>query len=351
MLAQTVAGAMVLLLVLVIVVVAVYVGLIEWRYSAEVARMLRQAPVFRPLRGEPDPGGEEVRFRTEDGLQLAGTYYRALTDRRRGVVVFCHEFLGDRHGAYEYVGALREEGFDLFAYDSRNHGDSDAEPGYEVIHWVSDREVRDLRAALAYLRSRPDRDPAGVALFGVSRGGGTALCVAGEDPTVWAVVTDGAFPTAITMLHHIRRRAVILIHEVTARLMPRVAFEYVVWSVRRRLERQLGRRFPSIERAVKRIPPRPWLAIHGGSDGYIEPGVLEELVRAADGAGSVTVWLVAGAKHNQCREVAGEEYRRRVAEFLRSAAPRRIVEDATEVAGSAVAESGRPEVEAVAARG
>ena len=43
------------------------------------------------------------------------------------------------------------------------------------MHWASDREVRDLRAALAYLRTRPDRDPAGFGLFGVSRGGTTAL--------------------------------------------------------------------------------------------------------------------------------------------------------------------------------
>ena len=80
---------------------------------------------------------------------------------RAGVVVFCHEFLGDRWSFQPYTDGLRDLGFDLFTFDFRNHGTSATEPGYEPLQWVSDREVRDLRAALAYLRSRPDRDPAG----------------------------------------------------------------------------------------------------------------------------------------------------------------------------------------------
>lgn len=340
MLAFTVVNAALIAAALILFAALAYMLVIELFYAGQVARMFSQAPVFRPLRAEPDPGGEDVRFRTPDGLELAGTYYPALTERRRGVVVFCHEFLGDRHGAYEYAGGLREEGFDLFAYDCRNHGDSQEEPGYEIIHWVSDREVTDLRAALAYLRTRADADPAGVALFGVSRGGGTALCVAGEEPSVWAVVTDGAFPTATTMLHNIRRRAVILIREVTARLMPEIAYRYVGWSARRRMARTLRREFPSIESAARRIPPRPWLAIHGAADGYIEPAILEELVRSSGGAASTTVWLVPGAKHNQCREVAPQEYRSRVAQFLIAAAPRAAALESAKAPEGVVAGNG-----------
>ena len=45
------------------------------------------------------------------------------------------------------------------------------------MQWTTDHEIRDLRAALAYLRTRDDHDPAGFGLFGVSRGGTTALIV------------------------------------------------------------------------------------------------------------------------------------------------------------------------------
>ena len=55
---------------------------------------------------------------------------------------------------------LRSLGFDLFSFDFRNHGESAAEAGLIQLQWLSDRELTDLRAALAYLRTRPDADPA-----------------------------------------------------------------------------------------------------------------------------------------------------------------------------------------------
>lgn len=307
--------------------------LTEVAYTGRVARMFASAPVFQPLRIEPDPGGEDVRFETSDGLTLVGTYYRASTPARAGVVVFCHEFLGDRHSAYEYVGGLREYGFDLFSFDCRNHGDSQHEPGYEIIQWVSDRELIDLRAALDYLKTRPDADPAGVALVGVSRGGGTALCLAGQDPSVWAVVTDGAFPTSNTMLHYVRRWACILVSPLAMRLLPDFVYRFVTWSARRRLGKRLNRTFPPIEKLTARIPPRPWLAIHGEADKYIEAVVLEELVRKAGASATTQVWIVPEAKHNRCRETEPEEYLRRLASFLTAAAPRRI-ETVTEAASA-----------------
>ena len=45
-----------------------------------------------------------------------------------------------------------------------------ATPDYAPLQWATDYEVRDLRAALAWLRNRPDHDPAGFGLVGVSRG-------------------------------------------------------------------------------------------------------------------------------------------------------------------------------------
>src|SRR5262249_42927257 len=133
-------------------------------------------------------------------LRLSGSYLRARTDQRAGVFVYCHEYLSDRWSFDPYIDHLRDHGFDLFAFDFRGHGTSASEPGYSPMHWASDREVRDLRAALAYLRSRPGHDSAGFGLFGVSRGGTTALLVAARERDVWGVVTDGAFPTTGMMV-------------------------------------------------------------------------------------------------------------------------------------------------------
>ena len=292
------------------------------RYTPVIVRVFEEKPVFLPLRTEPEPGGEEVGFATVDGLELHGSYFRSRTDRRAGVVVFCHEFLGDRWSFQPYTDGLRDLGFDLFTFDFRNHGTSATEPGHEPLQWVSDREVRDLGAALAYLRSRPDRDPAGVGLFGISRGGGTALCVAADDPTVWGVVTDGAFPTRGTMLAYIRRWAEIFVaSQMIRRFMPVWAYALLGWIGRTRCAWRLRRRFLNVERAAARLSPRPWLMIHGEKDAYIGPEIARELfAHARDPKES---WIVPGAKHNRCREVEPDAYRERITAFFRRFSPRR----------------------------
>jgi pimeloyl-ACP methyl ester carboxylesterase len=293
------------------------------RYAPVIARIFEEKPVFHPPRVDPEPGGEDVSFVTADGLELRGSYFRARTVERVGVVAFCPEFLADRWSFQPYTDGLRDLGFDLLTFDFRNHGTSAIEPGYDPLQWVSDREVLDLRAALAYLRSRPDRDPAGVALFGISRGGSTALCVAAEEPTVWGVVTDGAFPTRGTMRAYIRRWAEIYIVSRTLLwLLPGWVYALVGWAGRMRSSWRLRRRFPDVERAVARIAPRPWLMIHGAKDAYIGPEIARALFALA--GEPKDLWIVPGAKHNRCREVEPAAYRERVAAFFRRSSPRRM---------------------------
>jgi pimeloyl-ACP methyl ester carboxylesterase len=293
------------------------------RYAPVIGRIFEEAPVFLPLRVSPEPGGEEIRFRSDDGLELAGAYYKSRTGSRAGVVVFCHEFLGDRWSFAPYADVLRDLGFDVFTFDFRNHGDSGSDPAYQPLQWVSDHEARDLRAALAYLRTRPDRDPAGFGLFGISRGGGAALCVAAEDPSVWGVVTDGAFPTRGTVLAYIYRWAEIYVSTMKLwRFMPRWVFAFVGWAGRVRTEWRLGRRYPDIERATSRLAPRPWLMIHGAKDAYIGEDIARGLF--AEAGEPKQLWVVPGAKHNRCREVDPEEYRERVTAFFGQYAPRRL---------------------------
>lgn len=313
------------------------------KYSRIIGRIFEERPPFQPMRGLAEPGGEDVRFRTADGLELAGTYHATGAPQRLGVVVFCHEFLGDRHSVHHYADDLREQGFDIFTFDFRNHGDSQSEPGFDPIQWVSDRDRRDLRAALEYLATRPDADPAGLALFGVSRGGGAALSVAAEWPSVWGIVTDGAFPTAGTMLAYILRWAEIYVHPAWVRYLPLALFRYLGWAARVRSERRLSRRFPAVERAVDRLGPRPWLAIHGGRDAYIGPEIARGLFERAEGPKEF--WLVPDAKHNRCREVDPEAYRRKVSEFFLRYAPRRRQDipatTPSGAAGEAASKSGR----------
>ncbi|AMV39469.1 alpha/beta hydrolase [Planctomyces sp. SH-PL62] len=317
-----------------VVVFGGFLAYTTWMYCPVIRRIFQERPVFQPLKIVPEDLGEPAAFPTADGLTLKGSYFKARTDSRVGVLVYCHEFLSDRWSYAPYLDHLRDRGFDVFSFDFRSHGASAVDPSYEPLQYASDREVEDLRAALAYLRSRPDRDLSGYGLFGVSRGGGTALLVAAAEPDVWGVVTDGAFPTRGTMTAYIVRWAEIYVRSRWfLALVPRFIFATLGDVARRGTERARNCTYPSVERAVARLSPRPWLQIHGERDVYIGTDIAHELF---DWAGEPrSQWFVADAKHNRCRETEPEEYARRLGEFVDLHAPRRpLAEIEEEIAAS-----------------
>jgi pimeloyl-ACP methyl ester carboxylesterase len=304
---------------LVTLIVALHVYVVA-RYTPIVGRIFEEQPLFIPLVVAPTPGGEGVKFSTEDGYELVGTYFSARAHPRAGVLVFCHEFLSDRWSYAPYLDGFRDIGFDVFTFDFRNHGESASDAGYKPLQWVTDHEVRDLEAALAFLRSRSDHTAAGFGLFGLSRGGNAALLVASQSPDVWGVVTDGAFPTRGTMLAYILRWAEIYVVNPRVRhLLPPWIFPLVGWAGRVRSQRRLRCKYPDVESAVAALAPRPWLSIHGEKDAYIGPEIARGLF---DCAGEPKeLWIVPEAKHNRCREMAPELYTERVASFIQRFAP------------------------------
>ena len=185
------------------------------RYTPIIGRIFEEKPLFLPLRVDARrTGGEDVRFTTADGLD-AGRHLPAARGpaTASGVLVFCHEYLSDRWSYQPYADHLRDLGFDIFTFDFRNHGASESRPGLPAAP-VGRPTTRSATSAppSPTCGSRPDHDPAGFGLFGVSRGGGTALLVAAARArTSGASITDGAFPTRGTMLAYILRWAEIYV--------------------------------------------------------------------------------------------------------------------------------------------
>ena len=134
------------------VIAAGLVIYITIKYSPLVSRNFERQPLFLPLRLDPQELGEPIEFTTDDGFELKGSYLEGRTKAQAGIIVYCHEFLSDRWSYFPYLDHLRDLGFDIFTFDFRNHGESDSEPGFQPMQWTSDREVRDLKAALKALR-------------------------------------------------------------------------------------------------------------------------------------------------------------------------------------------------------
>ncbi len=284
------------------------------RYLHLMVRIFQERPLFVIPRGAPIPEAEDVRFPTTNGLTLAGCYVKC-RGPRRGVLLFGLEFGSNRWSCLPYCEHLLAAGYDVFAFESRNQGDSDALPGYDPLQWITDYEVADTAAALAYLKSRPDADPRGIGFFGISKGGGAGLIAASRDPWVRCCVTDGAFATYATVVPYMRQwfRIYNTRHRVQG-VLPSWYYGRIGMVGLHQIERERHCHFPHLERALPRLAPRPLLLIHGEADTYIKTDMARALVDCA--RGPCEFWVVEGAKHNQALQVAGDEYRRRILDFF-----------------------------------
>jgi len=260
--------------------------------------------------------GEEVTFETADGLTLTGTLGPApVEDSSAPIIVFCHELAASRHSATRHAWFLHEAGFRVFSFDFRGHGDSEHPSGYDPRPWITEYEMLDLRAALRYLRSREDLAGLPMGLFGVSRGGVAAIVASTADPSVSAVVTDGAFSTSHTLDSYLRRWAPFFVDSPLLLGAPDRMFSLFRWLGTKLAERRLRVRFVSLVPALRRLKT-PVLFLHGEADSYVESEQATLLYEAADGPKEL--WVVPEASHNQAVDVAPLEYRRRVVSFFRN---------------------------------
>jgi uncharacterized protein len=302
----------------------VVLGLVLWgyhvyllvRYIPYLVRIFQEKPLFIVPRGQPVEDAEDVLFRTADGLTLRGCYLRARRPDRQGVILFGLEFGSNRWACVPYCDFLRDEGYDVFTFESRGQGESEVQSGYEPLQWVTTFEVEDFRAALAYLKQRPDADPRGVGFFGISKGAGAGLIAAASDDYVRCFVTDGVFATHTTMVPYMRKWVLIYSHrQWVVKRLPEWYFRHMARVGLRRTRRARGCRFPHLEHVIGRLAPRPLLMIHGEGDTYIKPEMAQALFNLA--GEPKEFWLVPSAKHNQAFQVAGDEYRARVRAFFR----------------------------------
>lgn len=293
----------------------------DQRYSRRILLpKISEKPMFMALRVPPCADGERVKFSTTDGMLLQGVYVKTKLPNRLGTMIFCHEYLADRWSFQAYAEGVLESGFDIFSFDFRSHGDSQDDPSHPSLPWLTDHEFMDLEAALDYVRSRPDHDENGVALFGISRGGSTALAMAAKRTDVWGVITDGAFPTVGTLVPYMIRFAKLYVQMGSiVEKFPPIVFRFVGYRGISKAEKKYGCKFLHLESLVGKISPRPWLAIHGQADNYITTDVAERLFQAAKEPKEL--WVVAKAKHNRSQQVEPEEYKRRLTEFLVQNAP------------------------------
>ena len=298
-------------------VAAVYYGAVSHyrhKFLEQIVRIFEEKPLFVIPRGTPDDDAEKVSFTTPSGLKLRGCYLRGL-GKRRGVILFGLEFGSNCWSSVQYCEKLRTAGYDVFTYEPRNQGESECDPNYAPLQWITDRDLADARAAIAYLKSRPDADSRGLGVFGISKGGGLAMLLAAEDTSIRCVVTDGAYDTYLTMVPYMRRWVSIYSpHKKFQKICPDFFYGDIGMAGINAVAKRREVDYLWVGSAARRVTV-PVFMIHGESDTYIKPDMAKALFRRVR-TPEKQLWMVPKAKHNQAPHIAPLEYHKRLVDFF-----------------------------------
>jgi uncharacterized protein len=138
-------------------------------------------PARRRAVVEPPPGCRETTF-SGVGVALRGWRCRPVGDARRGTVIYLHGVADNRASGAGVIERFSRRGFDVVAYDSRAHGESEGE-----VCTYGFFEKQDLGRVIDSIDHGP------VVLIGTSLGAAVALQRTADDRRVSAVVAAETF--------------------------------------------------------------------------------------------------------------------------------------------------------------
>lgn len=258
-------------------------------FTSEYSNMIDRYFIFHPervLSGDPGEVGlafDDVRFASADGVMLHGWFVPGRDD---ATLVLMHGNAGNISGRLRRLAELHEAlGMNVFIFDYRGYGLSEGRASEKGTYL-------DAEAALDYVDSRGDVDPARTVVFGHSLGAAIAVETAVRRD-VHAVVLEAPFTSIGAMASH--------------------GYPFVPG-----VGRILRTKYDSLSKI--RDIGAPLLVVHGERDATIPVRMGRELYDAA--AEPKRFLAIPGADHDDADVVGGATYYGAIAAFLEDASGR-----------------------------
>ncbi len=267
------------------------------------AGIILHPPGMSPMEIFPEQFGlryEKIAFKTRDGLELKGWFIPSTTGEAR-TVLMCHGWGDNKGELLQQTYFLNASGgFNLMYFDFRSHGESEGE-----ITTIGGLETIDFDAAMDWLRTNRPEQARNIGVFGLSMGAAVTVASMPKHPDLRCAVVESPFSDYRTVIarwswNHFRLP-----------YYPLVALTLLI--LRSRVKDPEIDSFNPVE-AAPHISPRPLFVIGGVDDRLMTPEDVKKVFLAA--REPKQLWMVPGAQHAECREVAGLEYETRVIGFF-----------------------------------
>ena len=242
---------------------------------------------------------ENVIFKNKEGLTLKGWFIPAAQPSSK-TIIFMHGWGMNKGSVLPYTVFLRDEGFNLFYFDFRGYGDSQ-----EGITSVGYHEIKDAEAAIEVLKTTRPEAAQEIALYGISMGAAVAVYEAAHNDNVKALVAEGCYYSYDKVVLRWAKQ-----HR-SAPNFPLVPL--ALFFTRRRLG--LDPEAFSPRHNITKLKGKPIFIINGSDDTLAPRHDARKLFRRA--GEPKQLWIVANAHHTTSAEVAGQQYKNRLAEFYK----------------------------------
>jgi dipeptidyl aminopeptidase/acylaminoacyl peptidase len=242
----------------------------------------------RPHRTSPGNLGitcEEIKFPTKNNRMLYGWWIPVHSECHDTfpTIVLVHGWNRNLDRLVPYIKQLYGKGYNLLAFDSRNHGSSDPDGFSSMLKFAED-----ISASIDFIEHQPCVDNDKIGVIGLSIGGSASVYASAHDKRIKKVVAVGAFANPVD----------IMSSEFNKRNVPAP----LVWMFLKYVQFRIRTSFRKIA-PVNNImnSDAAILLVHGTDDETVPYGEAEKLLDAAD-KGKVQLLTLPGSGHSDCHE-------------------------------------------------
>lgn len=278
--------------------------------TPRICDIFENVPPFNVVVEPPLEHAERISICTADGVTLKGSLINSHLRNAKGLILFLPELRGNHWMARRYCSVLVSRGYKVLSVDFRSQGESGSLPGYSPIHWVTEFEMADVDAMMTFIQAQSTLNSLPLLVFGVSRGGVTALLAACRYPHIRGVVADSAFGTMSMTRYFVDKFVTYVIPLWVYHLLPDWHIDLTLRNAMTLSEKRRNCCYVHLERECASLQNVAILLISGARDSYVTPEIAKKLQMVVGSRSEL--WVAPGAKHNMSRAVCTAEYDERI---------------------------------------